>query len=426
MLATCPFCELVLPLSEIQWHANIHIEENELASDREMAHKISLRPSSPILMCESTESAVPLEYYAEFVPKSDKIDSHFFSNNYGKMQYQDKISSLIFSQCKGKFHKVEGGLLCLLRSCLEKDTKKAISFVSTYIDHFESELSADFGWGCGWRNIQMLTSHLFTQRKEVHEVLFGGSGYVPDIPSLQRWLEIAWERGFDVDGSQYFNQKIYGSKRWIGTTECAALLRSFGLFARVVDFDSESMEFFDGNPKGKKRVLRGPIDKFIPRKQPCFSESFPAKKNVNGVAERSTTKHNNNVSEVLAKWVWKYFSSDVCSGSTSTKSNNVFVTQKTPLYFQYNGHSKTIVGIQKQKGSPGMLDEYTFLMFDPTQRTAAMEKTLRDNSGWKQVIKRGAHTLRKTQYQLCYVDLGIAKGAELEKLKKIDSILVRV
>lgn len=73
-----------------------------------------------------------------------------------------------------------------------------------------------------------------------------------------------------------------------------------------------------------------------------------------------------------------------------------------------------------------MLDEYTFLMFDPTQRTAAMEKTLRDNSGWKQVIKRGAHTLRKTQYQLCYVDLGIAKGAELEKLKKIDSILVRV
>lgn len=356
--------------------------------------------------CKSTESAVPLEYYAEFVPKSDKIDSHFFSNNYGKMQYQDKISSLIFSQRKGKFHKVEGGLLCLLRSCLEKDTKKAISFVSTYIDHFESELSADFGWGCGWRNIQMLTSHLFTQRKEVHEVLFGGSGYVPDIPSLQRWLEIAWERGFDVDGSQYFNQKIYGSKRWIGTTECAALLRSFGLFARVVDFDSESMEFFDGNPKGKKRVLHGPMDKFIPRKQPCFSESFPAKKNVNEVEERSTTKHNNNVSEVLAKWVWKYFSSDVCRGSTSTKPNNVFVTQKTlvlfnltdfyyiltwiylifvsfyylliflsvsllsmdrPLYFQYNGHSKTIVGIQKQKGSPGMLDEYTFLMFDPTQ-----------------------------------------------------------
>lgn len=280
--------------------------------------------------CKPTESAVPLKDSADCVPKDDKIDSHFFSSTYGQMRYQDKISSLIFCQRKGKFYKVEDGLLCLLRSCLEKDTKKPVTFVSTYIDHFESE-SIDFGWGCGWRNIQMLTSHLFIQRKEVHEVLFGGSGYVPDIPSLQRWLEIAWEKGFDVNGSQYFNKKIYGSKRWIGTTECAALLRSFGLFARVVDFDSDSIEFCDGNPKGKKRVFPGPMDKFIHTKKPCFSKCLPVMKNGNEVAEKSSIKNDNFISEVLAKWVWKYFSSDVCNGcgSTSTKSNNIFVAQKT-------------------------------------------------------------------------------------------------
>lgn len=85
----------------------------------------------------------------------------------------------------------------------------------------------------------MLISHLLMQRQEAKEVLFGDSRFVPDIASLQRWLEIAWERDFDALGYDHFNQNIYGSRKWIGTTESAALFRSFGLRARIVDFGSK-------------------------------------------------------------------------------------------------------------------------------------------------------------------------------------------
>lgn len=82
----------------------------------------------------------------------------------------------------------------------------------------------------------MQCSHFLSHREEAKRVLFGGSYSVPDIPSLQLFLELAWNNGFDVSGARHFNSQISGSKRWTGTTECAALLRFFGLKARVVDF----------------------------------------------------------------------------------------------------------------------------------------------------------------------------------------------
>ena len=52
---------------------------------------------------------------------------------------------------------------------------------------------------CGWRNLQTLASHLLTLQ-EYKAVLFGGAGFVPDVASLQAWLEVAWKAGFDVEG----------------------------------------------------------------------------------------------------------------------------------------------------------------------------------------------------------------------------------
>ena len=72
----------------------------------------------------------------------------------------------------------------------------------------------------------------------MREALFGGGGYVPDIPWLQAWLESAWRRGFDTQGSDQLGGGVQGTHAWIGTTEAAALLRQFGLRARVVDFQS--------------------------------------------------------------------------------------------------------------------------------------------------------------------------------------------
>lgn len=63
-----------------------------------------------------------------------------------------------------------------------------------------------------------------------------GPNYVPDIPSLQAWLECAWAAGFDALGCQQLGGAVRGRRTWIGTTEVACLLRYFGVRAHIVDF----------------------------------------------------------------------------------------------------------------------------------------------------------------------------------------------
>jgi hypothetical protein len=84
------------------------------------------------------------------------------------------------------------------------------------------------GWGCGYRNIQMLTSYLI-RFLEYKKILFGGTGYVPSIPVIQEYIEKAWSKGFDLQGASQLGNSLQNSKKMIGTTECAALLRSFGV-----------------------------------------------------------------------------------------------------------------------------------------------------------------------------------------------------
>ncbi|XP_057774114.1 LOW QUALITY PROTEIN: uncharacterized protein LOC130993297 [Salvia miltiorrhiza] len=297
--------------------------------------------------------------------------------------------------------------MIMLRKCLESESGSSRTVLCGYIDHFQSTVSHDVGWGCGWRNIQMLSSHLIKQRQEARQVLYGGSGFVPNIESLQRWLELAWEKGFDPPGSDDFDRKIYGTEKWIGTTECAALFRSFGLRARIVDFSTR-----------KATEVYGPMDRFLSKGKVGSSVSVSSGKESyrdSSVLPGIQGKGH----QVLARWVWKYFSS---SNADRSGNHRVVLSEKSPLYFQHDGHSRTIVGIQTKSERNGM-QQYNLLILDPGERTGALEKSLRENAGWQKLIKRGTHTLKKPQYQLCYIDPGIASGEELEELKDIHSVL---
>ncbi|MQL88004.1 hypothetical protein Taro_020564 [Colocasia esculenta] len=424
MSSSCPFCNLNVPLADLEWHANNHFEEEELARDAELAHQIAIGPPSPVRMDEPMESAELSTVLAEVSAECSTSISRFNPNNCIERLFQDNISHLVKLQKKGSFHKVEGGLMVLLKRCLDMESDYLRSVISGHVDHFQSIESEDSGWGCGWRNVQMLSSHLLMERQEVKDVMFGGSGFVPDIPSLQRWLEVAWKRGFDDHGAKSFNYKIYGSKKWIGTTECAALLRSFGLRARIVDFDGETIGSLR---KGKRKVQQafGPMDKFLLHSI-TNNKARPASL---GIDNHSSVDHdiNNclrktNGPQILVEWVWNYFNSGVSGRCTQ----QVAISQKTPLYFQHSGHSRTIVGIQMKKGVQGMPDTYNLLVLDPGQGTTAIEMSLREKKGWQQLLKRGMHTLRKSQYQLCYIDNGIACEAEIEHLKFIESALIKI
>ncbi|GLI65824.1 hypothetical protein VaNZ11_009453, partial [Volvox africanus] len=143
-------------------------------------------------------------------------------------------------------------LVHVLKSCLEAaappppsrggvTTLSYQAFLCGPLQHF-SATALDRGWGCGWRNIQMLSSALLVRDKTLRTAMYGGAGYVPDIPSLQAWLESAWAAGFDRLGCESLGGRIQGERKWIGATEAAALLRSFGVRAQIVDFEGSGSE----------------------------------------------------------------------------------------------------------------------------------------------------------------------------------------
>lgn len=410
MISSCPICGNQVLTVELERHANSHFEDDEVQRDMELARLAAAAELSTSVMDVPEPSTRP-------VPKDDSVaqvaSSSIIrgSSLYGNAM-NEQISLLVAAQIRSEIQQIQGGVMNLLRSCLESEGSSSTSIISGSVDHHQSLSSEDKGWGCGWRNIQMLSSHLLRQRLETREVLFGGCGFVPDIPSLQRWLEIAWDKGFDTVGSSYFDSKIYGVKKWIGTTECVTVLRSFGLRARIVDFDSTESASLQG--KSGKRV-RGPMDKYLVKTNSCPNSS-------SGELSQEDAE-NMRGQQVLVDWVWNYFKSN--SSGAFNNAKNVMISDKTPLYFQHQGHSRTIVGIQKQKGNRGSQDRYNLLVLDPGHRTADLERTLTMKKGWQRLVKRGVHTLRKPQYQLCYVDPGIASLEEMSQLKTIDSILIR-
>jgi hypothetical protein len=86
------------------------------------------------------------------------------------------IKGLLISQIREPTLHVEEGLILLLKRCLESEqqpqagTHLALALCS-YVQHFESRLEEDLGWGCGWRNIQMMSSHLLEKDDETTNAL---------------------------------------------------------------------------------------------------------------------------------------------------------------------------------------------------------------------------------------------------------------
>ncbi|MCD9645586.1 hypothetical protein HAX54_034602 [Datura stramonium] len=413
--SACPICNLTVLTIELERHANSHFDDEDIAKDFELAQEISLAPSSPPYI--PVDDVMQCETSSRKNQESSSLKCEAKNCNPGEKDITEKIRILSSVQINETCPQIGQGLMDLLRNCLELETEKTTTILCGFVDHFQSSPSEDFGWGCGWRNIQMLSSHLLKQRQEARAVLYGGSGFVPDIPSLQQWLEIAWERGFDKQGSEDFDQAIYGKTNWIGTTECATLFRSFGLRARIVDFVSREIVIRSsgvGKCVGKMAPqVYGPMDRYLSKEKNDVSEAVSISYDV---------KAKPNVQQALIDWVWNYF-----SDNKSRKSGNhgILVSEKAPLYFQHDGHSRTIVGIQIKCQRNGSM-QYNLLLLDPGHTTESLAKSLKGNSGWQKLIKRGVHTLKKPLYQLCFLDPGIASGEEIENLKNLHSIRVEV
>ncbi|XP_064303488.1 zinc finger-containing ubiquitin peptidase 1 isoform X4 [Phalacrocorax carbo] len=168
---------------------------------------------------------------------------------------------------------------------------------------------------------------------------------IPSIPKIQSMIEDAWREGFDPHGASHFNNRLHGSKAWIGASEIYSLLTSLRIKCQIIDFHKPT----------------GPM----------------------GTHPR------------LFEWVLHYYSTDNEGGA------KVVCTSKPPIYLQHQGHSRIIVGIEERKNKTLCL-----LLFDPGCPSQEMQKLLKQNSdgtGLK-LLQKFVGSLKKKQYQIVAVD----------------------
>ena len=411
--------------------------------------------------------------------------------------------------------------------------------LSCACDHI-SQASEKWLWSCGYRNIQMMISGLMTD-PAYKAALFGGSGIIPDIPSLQMWIERAWRLGFDLEGAASLGGKLVGAgKKWIGSTEAAILLRSFGLRAKLVSFhafDDEQVAHLCSNEEAAQvsSICQGAEARLYARtgKRPlgsCFScgkrghfsnrcprsriDSAPPSLTSDG-NNRSLAVHQEEQvyyysrNQGLVDWVTQHFYAETEAAMSSAKDHDVEIKDKRPfpVYFQHSGHSRLLVGWEvdpvtglKRYRDKGEVDDdeendeqvekkvdgsadirkffpslsrsssttcksedvinekkevsegtttlalaakqqvsensslssslvdgksrLSLLIFDPAIEKSEFDESL--STSWRRVVKRGLHTLRESQFEAVYVEVGSPVDREgsygWEKLKVLDQL----
>ncbi|CAO3691324.1 unnamed protein product [Umbelopsis ramanniana] len=210
---------------------------------------------------------------------------------------------------------------------LKKQGKTSMVYLcSPDTDHVATGL-LDLGWGCGYRNCQMLMTYLSKQQEQNVPILDG----VVNIKGLQLLLEKAWKEGFDPAGAAQLEHRVYKTHKWIGTTEVYTMLAYLGIRCTILDFD---------RPTGTNNSHDAMFDWI----QSYFEEgsSGEGKLAEADARQQPAGKHSGRV---------------------------VHITNRPPIYLQHSGHSRTVIGIEILSDGRRNL-----VMFDPGRRMARSYK----------------------------------------------------
>ncbi|XP_060865211.1 zinc finger-containing ubiquitin peptidase 1-like isoform X2 [Metopolophium dirhodum] len=225
-------------------------------------------------------------------------------------------------------------------------------------DHYRSTYG-DKGWGCGYRNMQMLMSSMLLQMdynehiSRVWEVEKGPlpRAWMPSISRLQQHLEKSWSMGIDEPGREQLGGTVYNTKKWIGATEVVTMLTALKIKTLLIDFRK---------PTGSK-----------------------------------------NTHPEMFHWLYEHFSN----------RKKQFIP---PVYIQHEGHSRTVVGVEKLSDGTILL-----LVLDPSGHY----DKLRTEAGMSTMshIRKSMYTFKAKEYQLVTVSGIITSDSEFESGKTIKS-----
>eukprot|EP00064_Thunnus_orientalis_P011938 superscaffoldBa00001774_g11970 len=241
-LFSCPMCALVCSSCFIlQEHVELHLQEQHSAE----GSALEVFPSAMTSPSASSLSGSPgsdlklarkLQQEEEQRRREDEAQKE--REEFKKLQRQfglDGSGGYRRQMERTMERDVARGLMaptefhCLVRALYEYYQTECRDCVHVWLsadtDHFCSS-AGDKGWGCGYRNFQMLLSSL--HRIDTYAPFLQEKA-VPSIPRVQSMIEEAWKGGLDPQGASHFNQRLQGTRAWIGATEIYALLTSLGI-----------------------------------------------------------------------------------------------------------------------------------------------------------------------------------------------------
>ncbi|KAF9099774.1 hypothetical protein BGX27_000532 [Mortierella sp. AM989] len=205
---------------------------------------------------------------------------------------------------------------------------------------------SDRGWGCGYRNLQMMLSYVVNHtsthedkeyRKNRTAEARSLSNPIPTIAELQQQLDFAWKNGFDPQGAKQLKGEIIGTKKWIGTTDVWSILSSLGIRCSILDFHTPT------GPKGTHPAMIAAIYNYF-----CTPTWLPLE-----------------APEMASFYEYVQLESE----------QRIIQTAKPPLYIQHQGHSRTVIGIEVLTTG-----ELNLLIFDPGRWLHKAIPNLREES----------------------------------------------
>mmetsp|Transcript_3943 Transcript_3943/g.9991 ORF Transcript_3943/g.9991 Transcript_3943/m.9991 type:complete len:494 (+) Transcript_3943:99-1580(+) len=205
-------------------------------------------------------------------------------------------------------------------------------------------------WGCGFRNLQMLISSMMPTLSSVFP-----EG-VPSVEDIQRTMEILWRHGFDLRNAKHHKHSLVGKKTWIGTVEVWSYLS----FMRV---DSIIIQFI------KTKDNRGMLGKFI----------WAYFNRICGDVGCSCKCHDTTAGKRLASPSVKsseYAAALLENISKSNRNKQKCNCSLPPLYLQWDGHSVTVVGIQRICSNKEEHPSFKLIIFCPQKNGASIKGIL--------------------------------------------------
>ncbi|KAI0885229.1 DUF1671-domain-containing protein [Annulohypoxylon maeteangense] len=222
----------------------------------------------------------------------------------GTYHKEESMPDWLFSLITRHKYKSSQDTIPVLAQYIQQSSKTQYAYLCNPATQHITKLRREGGF-CGYRNIQMLVSYIIGTGAQ-GAAAFGYE--IPTIFQIQDFIEDAWDRGIHPDGRIELGN-LRRTRKYIGTPEASTLFQSLGI-----------------------------------------QWGYTGLKNKEGDAP-TASEHR------LYDYVENYFSS--CPGVKTR--GTVRNTTRPPLYFQHQGHSMTIIGIERTaKGTRNLL------VFDPS------------------------------------------------------------